>query len=157
MYPCWSDNDVLKLLYYSQLCQVPNHGKGEDFQWNSASQHILVQLPVQRRVKNSKLPKRIISITRVYFWTIQKIVCAFRNYDIQEPQCFEVAKRGWNRAAECILFKFQFLKARQIAQWWRYRPCQVVLVQPPEEHQCINNLEIVRIQHSLIKSIWKIL
>ena len=81
----------------------------------------------------------------------------FRNYDIQEPQCFEVAKRGWNRAAECILFKFQFLKARQIAQWWRYRPCQVVLVQPPEEHQCINNLEIVRIQHCLIKSIWKIL
>jgi len=35
----------------------------------------------------------------------------FRNYDIQEPQCFEVAKRGWNKAAECILLKFQFLKA----------------------------------------------
>jgi hypothetical protein len=49
------------------------------------------------------------NITRVYF-------CEFRNYDIQEPQCFEIAKRGWNRATECILFKFQFLKARQTAQ-----------------------------------------
>lgn len=46
-----SFNDVSKLLYYSQLSQVANNDKGEDFQWKRASQHILVQFPVQRRVK----------------------------------------------------------------------------------------------------------
>lgn len=66
--------------------------------------------------------------------TIQKFISEsrFKDYDIQELQCFDVPERGWDCTAQRIPLKLQPLKARQIAQRFRYGPCQIVPIQHPE-------------------------
>ena len=67
------------------------------------------------------------------FWPFRKSsLNLIKDYDLQELQCFDVPERGWNCTAQRILLKLQPLKTRQIAQRFRYRPCQVVPIQPPE-------------------------
>ena len=105
-----SYENVLMLLYYSQLGQIPRNDKREDFQWNFTGQHVLVQLPVQRRVRSQNQPLENFKPHTCIFLTTQKIICEFGEYDIQELQRFDVAKGGRNRATERILLKFQFLK-----------------------------------------------
>lgn len=75
----------------------------------------------------------------MYFQTIQKMISEFNfmDYNLQELQCFDVPERGWDCTAQRILLKLQPLKTRQIAQRFRYRPCQVVPIQTPEEDRYI--------------------
>ena len=105
-----SYEDVLMLLYYSQLGQIPRNDKREDFQWNFTGQHVLVQLPVQRRVRSQNQPLENFKPHTCIFLTTQKIICEFGEYDIQELQRFDVAKRRRNRATQGIVLKFQFQK-----------------------------------------------
>ena len=68
-----SYEDVLMLLYYSQLGQIPRNDKRKDFQWNCTGQHVLVQLPVQRRVRSQNQPLRILNHTHAFFWLPRKL------------------------------------------------------------------------------------
>ena len=88
-----------------------------------------------KKSQKSKPSSRILDHTHMHFLTAQNIICEFGKQDIQELQRFDVAKRGWNRATERILLKFQFLKVNQIAQRRWYSPGQLILIQPPAEHQ----------------------
>jgi len=51
---------------------------------------------------------------------------------VQVSQCADGAKCSRYGSSEMVTIKIQDDKIRQIAQRFRYRPCQLVLIQPPE-------------------------